>query len=131
MKKGGRIIQFASAAAFVPQVDFSVYAATKAYVLSFSRSLNEELKKDKISVTAVCPGPVDTEFFKIAEKGNSGFAFKKGFMVNAQDVVFKALLDSYKRRAVSVYSFYMQAFRVLCKVIPHSLILKIMNLLKK
>lgn len=131
MNKGGRIIQFASAAAFVPQIDFSVYAATKSYVLSFSRSLNEELKKDKISVTAVCPGPVDTEFFKIAEKNNAGFAFKKGFMVKSSDVVFKALLDSYKRKSISVYSFYMQAFRVLCKVIPHSIILKIMNLLNK
>lgn len=50
-----RIINVASAAAFSPQPGFNVYAATKAYVLSFSRALNAELKSRKITVTAVCP----------------------------------------------------------------------------
>lgn len=131
MKKGARIIQFASSAAFVPQIDFSVYAATKAYVLSFSRSLNEELRSQGISVTAVCPGPVDTEFFKIAQKsGNSNFNFKKYFMAKEDDVVRKALIDAYNRKAVSVYSVWMNLFRFIAKVYPHSIILKIMSLLK-
>lgn len=51
-----RIINVASAAAFCPQPRFNVYAATKAYVLSFSRALNCELKEKKITVTSVCPG---------------------------------------------------------------------------
>ena len=57
MGKGGRIINLASAAAFCPQNGFAVYAATKAYVLSFSRALGSELKSCGIYVTAVCPGP--------------------------------------------------------------------------
>jgi len=130
MKRGGRIIQFASSAAFVPQIDFSVYAASKSYVLSFSRSLNEELKKDNISVTAVCPGPVDTEFFKVAEKYGANFNFKKYFMADEKEVVKKALLDSYKRKPVSVYSLWMNCFRFVTKLIPHGLILKIMSVLK-
>ena len=66
LRAGSRIVNLASASAFCPQPYFSVYAATKSYVLSFSRSLGEELRKKGIVVTAVCPGPVDTEFFKFS-----------------------------------------------------------------
>ena len=67
MTKKSRIINLASSAAFLPQPKFAVYAATKSYVLSFSRALHEEVKKNGIFVTAVCPGPVRTEFFDIAQ----------------------------------------------------------------
>ncbi|MFR0029996.1 MAG: SDR family NAD(P)-dependent oxidoreductase [Coprococcus phoceensis] len=56
MTRGSRIVNVASAAAFCPQPSFSVYAATKSYVLSFSRSLRTELCDEEIFVTAVCPG---------------------------------------------------------------------------
>ncbi len=130
MKKGARIINFASSAAFIPQIDFSVYAATKSYVLSFSRSLNEELKNYNITVTAVCPGPVNTEFFKIAEKHGANFNFKKYFMADAKKVVRQALVDSYHRKSMSVYSFSMKGLLLLTKLFPHGLILKVMTLLK-
>lgn len=131
MCNGGRIIQFASSAAFVPQPDFSVYAASKSFVLSFSRALNEELRNRNISVTAVCPGPVNTEFFQIAEKAGTSFAFKKFFIANSRRVVKKALADSYHRRSVSVYSIPMKLFNVLMKIVPHSLVLKVMGILKE
>ena len=67
MAKRSNIINIASSAAFMPQPNFAVYAASKSYVLSFSRALHQELKKRGIVVTAVCPGPVNTEFFDIAE----------------------------------------------------------------
>ena len=67
MKKNSRIIQLASSAAFLPQPGFAVYAASKSYVLSFSRALSEELRSRKIYVTAVCPGPGQPEFFDRAE----------------------------------------------------------------
>lgn len=130
MKRGARIINFASSAAFVPQTGFSVYAATKSYVLSFSRSLNAELKPMNISVTAVCPGPVNTEFFEIAEKNSTGISFKKYFMVEAKDVVRKALVDSYNRRSLSIYSIWMQLFAFVTKIIPHDLLLTIMTKMK-
>ena len=69
ISKNSRIIQFASAAAFMPQPGFAVYAASKSFVLSYSRALAVELKKKNIYVTAVCPGPVETEFFGIALDG--------------------------------------------------------------
>ena len=66
MEKGSHIIQLCSGSAFLPQPEFASYAASKSYVLSFSRALGQEVKKKGISVTAVCPGPVNTEFFEAA-----------------------------------------------------------------
>lgn len=128
----GRIMQFASSAAFVPQIGFSVYSASKSFVLSFSRSLNYELKDKNISVTAVCPGPVDTEFLTLAKKGkeDSNFGFKKLFTSNAYDVVWKAFVDSYHRKSKSVYSISMKLFELVCKLLPHDLLLRIMSLMK-
>ncbi|MCR5649760.1 MAG: SDR family NAD(P)-dependent oxidoreductase [Lachnospiraceae bacterium] len=123
MKKNSRIINFASAAAFLPQPEFAVYSATKSYVLNFSRALNKELKDRGIAVTAVCPGPVATEFFEIAEKHHSIPAYKKIAMVRPAAVVEKAINDSRKKREISVYSAAMNAFRFFTKVLPHSLFL--------
>lgn len=124
MCRNSRIIQLASSAAFLPQPYFSVYAATKAYVLSFSRSLNQELRKREIYVTAVCPGPVRTEFFDIAEKtGNKIAIYKTLVMAEADQVVKQAYYDAINRKAVSVYGIWMKLFRILCKLIPHEWLL--------
>lgn len=130
MRPGSRIIQLASSAAFLPQPDFAVYAATKAYVLSFSRALGWELKKAGVYVTSVCPGPVDTPFFDIAEAAGSTLAIKKYTMVTAERVVAKALKDSYHRRPLSVCSLPIKAFMALCKGLPHGVILKAMEYFK-
>ncbi len=130
MRKGSRIIQMASCAAFLPQADFAVYAATKSYVLSLSRALGEELRPMGIYVTAVCPGPVDTPFFDIAEQTGSTLAIKKLTMVDAGSVVEKALRDSHYKRSISVYSLPIKGIHVASKLLPHSLILKAMRVLK-
>lgn len=130
MHRGARIIQFASSAAFLPQAGFNVYAATKSFVLSFSRALNQELSTKKISVTAVCPGPVNTDFFLRAEKNGNTFNFKKYFMADPVDVVWQALYDSYKRKTISIYSMPMKAVYFISKILPHDLILKLMAYIK-
>lgn len=63
---GGLIINIASTAAFQPVPYFSVYAATKAYVLSFSRALNYEWKKKNVRVLTICPGATESEFGLVA-----------------------------------------------------------------
>lgn len=131
MRKNSRIIQLASSAAFLPQPSFAVYAATKAYVLSLSRALGEELREKKIYVTAVCPGPVDTEFFDIAERYGKTLSIKKMTLVKADRVVREALAASKEKRPVSVCSFYIKCFYVLTKILPHTLLLKITCLLKQ
>ncbi len=69
MKAGSGIINVASLASFMPLGNFAVYAATKAYVLSFSIALAAELKDKKIKVTALCPGSVSTDFANVASNG--------------------------------------------------------------
>ena len=94
LSAGSRIIQFASAAAFLPQPGFSVYAATKAYVLSYSRALAAELHEHGIFVTAVCPGTVQTEFLELALNGKPLPSYKKMIMAKPKMVVKKAIDDS-------------------------------------
>ncbi|MBE5952885.1 MAG: SDR family NAD(P)-dependent oxidoreductase [Lachnospiraceae bacterium] len=120
----GNIFNLASSAAFLPQPSFSTYAASKSYVLSLSRALNKELKSRNISVTAVCPGPVKTEFFDVAEKYNTVKLYKKLSMAKADKVVELALKDGFHGKAVSVYGVLMKSFRVVSKIIPHEFMLK-------
>lgn len=124
MAQKSRIINLASAAAFLPQPGFAVYAATKSYVLSYSRALNRELKTTGIKVTAVCPGPVKTEFFDLAEQTGKVPVYKMLVMADPVKVVKKAFEDSVRGKSVSVYGRVMKGFYVLTKIIPHELILK-------
>lgn len=116
MRKGSKIIQLSSGSAFVPQPDFAVYAASKAYVYSFSRALHKELKAKGISVTTVCPGPVKTPFLDHAY-GRYGEMnmLKKITMAKPENVVKKALRDSRKKKAVSVYGLPMKLLYFLTK----------------
>ena len=127
MPNNSRILQFASSAAFLPQPGFAVYAATKAYVLSYSRALNRELKDRGISVTAICPGPVKTEFFDIAQTTGEIPLYKQFVMAKPDRVVKKAIRDSVSRRELSVYGWTMKAFYLLTKLLPHRLILDVME----
>lgn len=123
--KDGRIINIASVAAFMPQPEFSVYAASKSFVLSFSRSLSRELHSRSIVVTAVCPGPVATEFFDIADPHDQGKKYKKYFTSEAADVVSKAFSDSRRRKEISIFGLSMKFVYVISKLLPHRLILTI------
>ena len=128
--KNGRIIQLASAAAFLPQKNFAVYAASKSYVLSFSRALAEELKPKHIYVTAVCPGPVATEFFDHADTYGHSLLIKEKTMVTADRVVKQALFDSHRKKQISVCSPLMKAFMLVTKILPHKFIFFVMRFLK-
>ena len=123
MPKRSYLIQVASVAGILPQPNFAVYAASKAYVLSLSRGLREELRPRGIRVTAVCPGPVATDFFAVAEETGSAFALKKYFMAKKEKVVALALKDAFAGRDVSVYGLPMKALRLLVKIVPQKFIL--------
>lgn len=103
LRKGSRIIELASGAAFLPQADFAVYAASKAYVYSFGRALAKELHARGIHVTAVCPGPVDTPFLEYAYDDPSSMnGLKKLTVETSERVVEAALRDSLRGKPVSV-----------------------------
>ena len=126
MTKKSHIINVASSAAFTPKPGFAVYAATKSYVLSLSKALNYELKQYGISVTAVCPGPVRTGFFEVAEKYNKAKRFKRWFMVEASDVTKKALYDAMRGKNCSIYGISMKAFHIVAKLLPHEILFPFM-----
>ena len=129
MLPNGRIIQLASSAAFLPQPNFAVYAASKSYVLSFSRALGRELRDQKITVTAVCPGPVDTEFFDVAEQKGQTAYVKKLAMAKAPQVVAKALKDAACGKEMSVYGALMKGIHLAAKILPHRVLLSLMGII--
>lgn len=128
MSVGSRIINIASAAAFGPQPEFAVYAASKSYVYSFSNALRSELKAQEIYVTSVCPGPVDTEFFVLAGEDRPA-SVKDKLFVKAKDVVRQALIDSRKKRAVSVYGLPMKAARTASGMMPDPWIARLFQMM--
>lgn len=71
-RQRGAILNVSSSASFLPMAGFAVYAATKAYVTSFSEALRTELRGSGISVCALCPGPVHTEFTQVAQRSGGG-----------------------------------------------------------
>jgi short-subunit dehydrogenase len=89
----GAILNVSSAAGFLPMPNLAVYAATKAYVTSFSEALRAELRNSNISVTALCPGPVPTEFDDTASRTPQGYLspMPELFTVSVQEVVRTAL----------------------------------------
>lgn len=129
MKQNARILQMASSAAYLPQPNFAVYAATKAYVLSYSRALAKELCRQGICVTAVCPGPVATEFFETAEQYGASYGFKKYFRMQPEAVVAEAIRASKRKQTVVTPGLPMKGFRILTKFLPHEIILQVLGLL--
>jgi len=126
MKEGGEIINSCSIASFTPNSRMAVYSSTKAYVMSFSRALREELKKRKINVLATCPGPMSTEFLSVAgiEKGTSR-TFDMLPRVNPKVMAEKSLKASKRRKAVYTNLLFFKFYRLLAKILPHSLMIKL------
>ena len=126
MTNPSNMIMMASASAFTPQKEFAVYAASKAFVLSFARALNAELKDDGIAVTAVCPGPVETAFLKKCNGDKEEKPLKEKVKVSPAPVVRKALADAKTGRDISVYGVPMKLVHVAAKILPSKLLLKFM-----
>ncbi|MGK7931225.1 MAG: SDR family NAD(P)-dependent oxidoreductase [Microcystaceae cyanobacterium] len=96
-EKQGKIINVASIAAFQPLPYFSVYSATKAFVLSFSEALWAENKNKGIKILALCPGPTESDFFKAAEFPQE--LKEKGTVASAETVVKEALIALEKNQS--------------------------------
>jgi short-subunit dehydrogenase len=98
----GAVVNVSSLASLLPIPDFAVYAATKAYVTSFSEALRIELKDHGIPVLAVCPGPVPTGFGEVARRHGSGpeMPVYRKFYVPREQVVAESIraLDNARAR---------------------------------
>ncbi len=93
-RKKGAIANVSSIASFVPIPTFAVYAATKAYVTSFSEALSLELEGTGVTVTAICPGPIPTEFGSVAERAGKTkpLASPPWFQITASQAVRESIL---------------------------------------
>ncbi len=126
MKSGSQIINIASVAAFQPIPFIDVYGATKAFVLSFSRALNRELKDRGIRVMAVCPFWTKTEFFdRAVVTGKEAVVKKYTAMYRPEDIVKRAWRDAARGKDVSTYGFVARGQIALVKLLPHRLIMDI------
>ncbi|MCG3175296.1 MAG: hypothetical protein MOGMAGMI_00222 [Candidatus Omnitrophica bacterium] len=85
VRKSGRVMNVASTAAYMPGPYMATYYASKAYVLSFSEAIAEELSGSGVTVTVVCPGPTMTGFHAAANMGGSRL-FSGPFIMTAADV---------------------------------------------
>lgn len=101
-RERGGIINVASMAAFQPLPYMTVYAATKAFVLSFSQGLREEVRRKGVKVLAVCPGPVDTPFFEATGNDRLRATVPKATMMSAEDVVAASIKAYNAGRSVVV-----------------------------
>ena len=130
MKAGSRVYQMGSLSSFQPVPYIGVYGATKAFVLSFSRALNVELKSRGIRVMAVCPGWVRTEFLNRAAE-EPDVLRHYGCFYMAPDVVARAMRDMEKKKEVSAYGVQTRTLILLSKILPHRWVTKIWMRLQK
>lgn len=122
MKAGGRVYEIASKAAFQPVPYLATYAASKAYVLSFSRAINKELECRGIKVISVCPGWTKTKFLDRAE---DGARLKYDKFYKPGDVVKSAVHDMNRGRDVSAHGLLTKANRLASKLLPHTAVMNI------
>ena len=123
LQKGSEVYQLDSLSSFQPVPYICVYGATKAFVLSFSRALNVELKKRGIRMMAVCPGWVKTEFFDHAVKDDTITYYNKFF--TPEQVITRAIKDMKRGRDVSICGFSVRAQVFFTTLLPHKLVMKI------
>lgn len=127
MTSGSHILQLDSLSAFQPVPYITTYGATKAFVLSYSRAMNRELKPLGIRCMAMNPGWVKTEFFNHAFQTNSGNEVQYfDRLYEAKDCVATGLKDLYKsKKDYSVHGLPVKAQVKLVKLVPHSLVMNI------
>lgn len=124
MPEGAHILNVSSIASFCPNPRMTVYSSTKAYVSSFTVGLNEELRRRKVSVTAVCPGPMDTEFLPLA--GITGHSSTFEFLPYCDQVRVAggALRAARAGRTIYTPKLFYKLYRVLAKALPSKLLVK-------
>ena len=127
MAPGSHILELDSLSAFQPVPYITTYGATKAFVLSYSRAMNRELKEKGIRVMAMNPGWVKTEFFRHAFQSNTdGEVQHFDRLYEAADVVKTGLHDLYRtKKDCSIHGFPVKLQVFLVKLVPHRFVMDI------
>jgi len=118
MPEGGRIINVSSIASFCPNPRMTVYSATKAYVSAFSRGLYEELRPRRITVTAVCPGPMATDFLTTGEIEGNSKMFDRLPYCDPKKVAEGAVQAAKRGAAFYTPTRFFRFYRFVAKLLP-------------
>ena len=129
-RKQGWICNVGSTAGLIPLPTFAVYAATKAYVNSFSEALRLELHGSGVHVLALCPGPVETEFGQIASRANSRrkFAPPAFVCVDKRDVVSQTLSGLARGQARLIPGLIVRFTMLAAEMTPRWILRAVFNL---
>lgn len=119
------VLNISSIAAFAPTPRMSVYSATKAYVLALSKALHDELRPRGIKVTAVCPGPMDTDFWHVAgvPEGKSRLIDRLP-RVSPQEVAVGSLRAAKRGKMVYTKGLFYKFYHFLGKLLPHGFLMQ-------
>jgi len=122
-KRRGSILNVSSSAGFLPVPGSAVYAATKAYVTSFSEALRAELHGTGVSVCALCPGPVRTEFQQVAKRPDGRPEIGPEFvLVSVEQVVRDAIKGLEADKPIVIPGFAMKLVMLLARLMPTPLL---------
>lgn len=122
----GKIVNVASGAAFQPGPLMAIYFATKAYVLHFSEAIAEELKGTGVTLTTICPGPTESNFWHAAGK-KSGISIVPGRMPTSRVVAQYGYESMMKGRRVAIHGFKNRLMAFLVRFAPRNLVTKLIK----
>jgi len=129
-RRAGGIMQVASTAAFQPGPLMAVYYATKAYVLSFSQALSEELRGTRVTVTALCPGPTATNFADTAQMANSRLFVHAG-VASASDVARYGYAAMMRGKRIAIPSVRDRVMVQLVRLTPRAMVTRIVKAIQQ
>lgn len=126
-QKRGAILNLSSTAGFLPIRKMAVYAASKAYVTSFSEALRAEVRKAGVTVSALCPGPVATEFSDVAQRpSGKELPGSPGFMhVPVGEVVRAGLAGIERDRPIVIPGLVMKIAMLLVRLTPTAILRRV------
>ena len=126
-KKRGAILNVSSVAGFLPVRKFAVYAASKAYVTSFSDGIRAEVRKQGVVVTALCPGPVYTEFDSVAGRGSRERHPPSPSFIHmpVEDVVRDGLAGIERNKPLVVPGIVMKIAMLLLRLTPMAILRRV------
>ena len=126
----GAVLNIASTAAFQPGPFMAVYYASKAYVLSFSEAINNELKGTGVSCTALCPGPTQSEFQEKADVGDKPL-FKMKTLATSKEVAEYAYKAMINKKSVAIYGLLNKIGVQLLRFTPRNIVVNIVRKLQE
>lgn len=125
MSSGAKIINISSIASFCPNPRMTVYSSTKAYVTAFTKGISCELRPKGITATAVCPGPMDTEFIYLGGIKGKSKMFDTLPYCDPERVALGAIRAAKKGRVMYTPKMFYKFYRFLAKILPTKLVMKL------